>query len=54
MTSEDLLAQNEHLQAENAALKQRVVELEAALKEALAQRLVLHLRSGAASGASAG
>ena len=37
MTDEDLLAQNEHLQAENAALKQRVVELEAALKEALAQ-----------------
>ena len=37
MTDEDLLAQNEHLRAENAALKQRVVEPEAALKEALAQ-----------------
>lgn len=37
MTYEDLLAQVEHLQAENAALRQHVAELEAALKEALAQ-----------------
>lgn len=37
MTEQELITENEQLRAENAALKQRVAELEAALKEALAQ-----------------